>query len=78
MVTGTVPSSSTEHSPARPHCTQPDTNKSVAIFAGEAYNVETGVTNELFPAERALPAASSLYNAKPEDTTNFPASGARS
>ena len=25
-------------------------NKSMAIFAGEAYNVEQGVTNELFPA----------------------------
>jgi CxxC motif-containing protein (DUF1111 family) len=27
-------------------------NKSLAIFSGEAYNVEQGVTNELFPNER--------------------------
>ena len=27
-------------------------NKSLEIFAGEAYNVEMGVTNELFPNER--------------------------
>jgi CxxC motif-containing protein (DUF1111 family) len=27
-------------------------NKSLAIFAGEAYNVEQGVTNDLFPDER--------------------------
>jgi CxxC motif-containing protein (DUF1111 family) len=51
-------------------------NKSLEIFAGEAYNVEMGVTNELFPEERALPPASCLFNPTPEDTTNFPASGA--
>ena len=51
-------------------------NKSVEIFAGEAYNVEMGVTNELFPDERTAPSASCLYNSTPEDTTNFPASGA--
>jgi CxxC motif-containing protein (DUF1111 family) len=51
-------------------------NKSVEMFAGEAYNVEMGVTNELFPDERSLPPASCLYNPTPEDTTNFPASGA--
>lgn len=27
-------------------------NKSLAIFAGEAYNVEQGITNELFPDDR--------------------------
>jgi CxxC motif-containing protein (DUF1111 family) len=27
-------------------------NKSLVIFAGEAYNVEQGITNELFPDER--------------------------
>src|SRR5262249_13748488 len=27
-------------------------NKSLLIFSGEAYNVEMGVTNELFPQER--------------------------
>jgi CxxC motif-containing protein (DUF1111 family) len=51
-------------------------NKSLQIFAGEAYNVEMGVTNELFPEERSLPPASCKPNATPEDTTNFPASGA--
>jgi CxxC motif-containing protein (DUF1111 family) len=51
-------------------------NKSVEMFAGEAYNVELGVTNELFPEERSLPPSSCLVNATPEDTTNFPASGA--
>jgi CxxC motif-containing protein (DUF1111 family) len=35
-----------------------------------------GVTNELFPEERSLPPASCLFNPTPEDTTNFPASGA--
>jgi CxxC motif-containing protein (DUF1111 family) len=30
-------------------------NKSLHIFAGEAYNVEMGITNELFPQERPLP-----------------------
>jgi CxxC motif-containing protein (DUF1111 family) len=51
-------------------------NKSVAVFSGEAYNVEMGVTNELFPEERSLPPSSCLFNPTPEDTTNFPASGA--
>ena len=30
-------------------------NKSLIIFAGEAYNVEQGVTNEAFPMERTNP-----------------------
>jgi CxxC motif-containing protein (DUF1111 family) len=30
-------------------------NKSLHIFAGEAYNVEMGITNLLFPQERPLP-----------------------
>jgi CxxC motif-containing protein (DUF1111 family) len=51
-------------------------NKSLEIFSGEAYNVEIGVTNELFPEERSLPPSSCLFNPTPEDTTNFPASGA--
>jgi CxxC motif-containing protein (DUF1111 family) len=50
-------------------------NKSLEIFAGEAYDVEMGVTNELFPNKRANPPASCLYNATPEDTTNFNLSG---
>jgi CxxC motif-containing protein (DUF1111 family) len=50
-------------------------NKSVEMFAGEAYNVEIGVTNELFPNERGNPPTSCLLNPTPEDTTNFTASG---
>jgi CxxC motif-containing protein (DUF1111 family) len=41
-------------------------NKSLTIFAGEAYNVEQGVTNEVFPQERNSPPASCLYNPTPE------------
>jgi CxxC motif-containing protein (DUF1111 family) len=52
-------------------------NKSLMIFAGEAYNVEMGVTNELFPNERGYPPnpipASCLFNQTPEDGTNFDA-----
>jgi CxxC motif-containing protein (DUF1111 family) len=51
-------------------------NKSTEVFAGEAYNVEMGVTNELFPEERMRPPASCLFNPTPEDTSNFPATGA--
>jgi CxxC motif-containing protein (DUF1111 family) len=51
-------------------------NKSLEIFAGEAYNVEMGVSNELFPAERPSPddglyPSNCLLNALPEDTTHF-------
>lgn len=49
-------------------------NKSVEIFSGEAYNVEMGVTNELFPNERGGAPSTCLYGSTPEDTTNFPAS----
>ncbi|MGA2095154.1 MAG: di-heme oxidoredictase family protein [Candidatus Acidiferrum sp.] len=45
-------------------------NKSLVIFAGEAYNVEMGITNQLFPQERdETPGC--LFNATPEDTNNF-------
>src|ERR1700733_10623619 len=45
-------------------------NKSLLIFAGEAYNVEMGVSNDLFPQERdETPGC--LFNATPEDTLNF-------
>ncbi len=46
-------------------------NKSVEAFAGEAYNVEIGVTNELFTTERGNPPLSCMFNPTPEDTTNF-------
>jgi CxxC motif-containing protein (DUF1111 family) len=45
-------------------------NKSLLIFAGEAYNVEQGVTNELFPSERAMASGCDL-NPTPEDTSNL-------
>ncbi|HTU40395.1 MAG TPA: di-heme oxidoredictase family protein [Candidatus Aquilonibacter sp.] len=57
-------------------------NKSLHIFAGEAYNVEMGISNELFPQERPLPGedqqqtglASACLNLSgsgyPEDTAN--------
>jgi CxxC motif-containing protein (DUF1111 family) len=50
-------------------------NKSLEMFSGEAYNVELGVTNELFPNERANPPASCLLNPTPEDSTNFDLAG---
>ena len=45
-------------------------NKSLLLFAGEAYNVEMGVTNQLFPQERD-DTVSCLFNATPEDAVNF-------
>jgi CxxC motif-containing protein (DUF1111 family) len=50
-------------------------NKSLEVFAGEAYNVEMGVTNELFTNERASPDEAGLppeckINPTPEDGTN--------
>jgi len=45
-------------------------NKSLRMFAGEAYNVESGVTNQLFPQKRdETPGC--LFNPTPEDTLNF-------
>jgi CxxC motif-containing protein (DUF1111 family) len=51
-------------------------NKSLMIFSGEAYNVEQGVTNDLFPNERDSSTGCRL-NATPEDhfNVNEPASG---
>ncbi|HKW55161.1 MAG TPA: di-heme oxidoredictase family protein [Stellaceae bacterium] len=45
-------------------------NKSLLIFAGEAYNVEQGVTNEAFPNEREND-ADCQFNGLPEDGTNL-------
>ena len=44
-------------------------NKSLALFAGEAYNVEVGVTNEMFPQERDE-SPECLTKASPEDHMN--------
>jgi CxxC motif-containing protein (DUF1111 family) len=47
-------------------------NKSLEIFSGEAYNVEQGITNDLFPQERdEVPAC--RFNATPESTMHFEA-----
>jgi CxxC motif-containing protein (DUF1111 family) len=45
-------------------------NKSLLMFAAEAYNVEMGISNQLFPQERdETPAC--LFIATPNDTLNF-------
>jgi CxxC motif-containing protein (DUF1111 family) len=45
-------------------------NKSLMVFAGEAYNVEQGVSNEAFVNERsAVPGC--VYNGSPEDVTKM-------
>jgi CxxC motif-containing protein (DUF1111 family) len=57
-------------------------NKSLEMFAGEAYNVEMGVTNELFQNERSSPdeaqqgglPANCRINPTPEDASNMTAS----
>ena len=63
-------------------------NKSLLLFAGEAYNVEMGISNEMFAQDRPLPGEDQLGSGLPanclnltgtgypEDTTNFtPTSG---
>jgi CxxC motif-containing protein (DUF1111 family) len=46
-------------------------NKSLLMFAGEAYNVEMGISNDLFPQERDETAACQGGNS-PNDSINFP------
>jgi CxxC motif-containing protein (DUF1111 family) len=57
-------------------------NKSLLVFAGEAYNVEMGITNEIFSQERPLPEEEQgnglpgnclnlSGHGYPEDATNF-------
>lgn len=47
-------------------------NKSLELFSAEAYNVEQGITNDLFPHERdETPAC--YFNTTPESSTNFDA-----
>jgi CxxC motif-containing protein (DUF1111 family) len=48
-------------------------NKSLLMFAGEAYNVEQGVTNELFPQERDETSGCLFNHPLPEDHTRFDA-----
>jgi CxxC motif-containing protein (DUF1111 family) len=47
-------------------------NKSLLMFAGEAYNVEMGISNQLFPQERDETPSCQSGNATPNDTDNFP------
>jgi CxxC motif-containing protein (DUF1111 family) len=47
-------------------------NKSLEIFSGEAYNVEQGVTSEMFPQERDE-APACRFNPTPESPTHFEA-----
>jgi CxxC motif-containing protein (DUF1111 family) len=57
-------------------------NKSMLLFAGEAYNVEMGISNEIFTQDRPLPEEEQAAglpsgclnlggNGYPEDATNF-------
>jgi CxxC motif-containing protein (DUF1111 family) len=50
-------------------------NKSLLMFAGEAYNVEMGISNQLFPQERDETPNCQGGQATPNDTDNFPAAG---
>ena len=45
-------------------------NKSLLLFSGEAYNVEQGISNELFPQEREEDPACQ-FAAVPNDTSNL-------
>jgi len=45
-------------------------NKSLLMFAGEAYNVEMGISNQLFPQERGE-TSTCLFVPSPNDTLNF-------
>ena len=47
-------------------------NKSLEIFSGEAYNVEQGVTTEMFPHERDE-TQTCYFNTTPESPTHFDA-----
>ena len=45
-------------------------NKSLLMFAGEAYNVEMGISNQLFPQKRDE-TLGCTFNPTPDDTSNF-------
>ena len=46
-------------------------NKSLMIFAGEAYNVEMGISNELFTQDRPLPGEDQLGSGLPPSCLNL-------
>jgi CxxC motif-containing protein (DUF1111 family) len=53
-------------------------NKSLLLFAGEAYNVEIGVTNDLFPSEREGNPACQFNHTHPESPTPLESEGGAS
>src|SRR5579864_2922545 len=46
-------------------------NKSLLLFAGEAYNVEMGISNELFTQDRPLPGEDQLGSGLPANCLNL-------
>jgi CxxC motif-containing protein (DUF1111 family) len=54
-------------------------NKSLIMFSHEAYSVEIGETNQMFPQKRGFggnpPPATCIFNALPEDSTNYTVNG---
>ena len=50
-------------------------NKSLALFSGEAYNVEMGITNEIFTQDRPLPEEDQLGTGLPASCLNLSGSG---
>lgn len=50
-------------------------NKSLHIFAGEAYNVEMGISNELFPQDRPLPGEDQLDTGLTPNCLNLSGTG---
>lgn len=50
-------------------------NKSLHIFAGEAYNVEMGISNELFPQDRPSPGEDQHGTGLPANCLNLSGSG---
>jgi CxxC motif-containing protein (DUF1111 family) len=53
-------------------------NKSLLLFSGEAYNVEIGVTNDIFPSEREGNAACQFNHTHPESPTPLVSEGGAS
>ncbi len=50
-------------------------NKSLQIFSGEAFNVEMGVSNELFPQDRPLPEEDQFGTGLPANCLNLTGTG---
>jgi len=50
-------------------------NKSLHIFTGEAYNVEMGISNELFPQDRPLPEEDTAGTGLPTNCLNLGGNG---